>query len=86
MNPLERIKKDKCEFCEGTMEQRTIRARFHYKKNTIYVDHVPAWVCNHCGEQYFDPSVYKRMEEIAQNREKIEKKITFPLAEYEAVG
>lgn len=74
-----------CEFCEGRAEQRIIRARFHYKKQTIYIDKVPAWVCDRCGEQYFDAPVYKRLEVIAGNREHIVKTISFPLAEYDMV-
>ena len=57
---------DMCEFCEGIVEKRIIQARFHFKGQTIYVDRVPAWVCDKCGEQYFDAPVYKRLEEIAE--------------------
>ena len=72
-----------CEGCEGVVEPRHIRARFHYKGTTIYVDNVPAWVCTRCGEQYFDAPVYKQMERIAQQRERIQRIISFPLAEFE---
>ena len=72
-----------CEFCEGTVEYRRVRARFRFKGDTIYVDHVPAWVCVRCGEQYFDAPVYKRLEAIARDRNRIEKSICFPLADYE---
>lgn len=74
-----------CAFCEGKVEHRRIRARFHFKGQTIYVENVPAWVCVQCGEQYFDAPVYKRLEEIARHQERIEKKICFPLAEYDMV-
>jgi len=73
---------DQCEFCDGKVERRNIRARFHFKGHTIYVDRVPAWVCVKCGEQYFDAPVYKRLEEIARNRRRIKKTVCFPLAEY----
>ena len=73
---------DACEFCDGVVESRDIRARFHYHGQTIYVDHVPAWVCTRCGEQYFDAPVYKRLEAIAQHRAQIQETISFPLADY----
>jgi YgiT-type zinc finger domain-containing protein len=73
---------DTCEFCSGPVQQQTILARFHFRGRTLYIDHVPAWVCTHCGEQYFDAPVYKAMEQIAQNSARIEKTICFPLAEY----
>ncbi len=75
---------DACEFCNGNVRRRAIRARFQYRGRTIYVDHVPAWVCDHCGEQYFDAPVYKRSEEIARHRARIKKTIQFPLACYDA--
>ncbi len=78
--------KERCEFCQGKVEQRVIRARFHYKGQTIYVDGVPAWVCTKCGEQYFDAPVYKRLEEIARHSDAIKKTICFPLAEYDAAA
>ena len=74
---------DPCEFCQGTVQRRVIRARFPFRGETIYVDKVPAWVCDRCGEQYFDAPVYKRLEKIAKNRRRIKKIISFPLAEYD---
>ena len=74
---------DLCEFCEGKVEQRVIRARFHFKGQTIFVDRVPAWVCGKCGEQYFDAPVYKRLEEIARHRRQIKRTVRFPLATYD---
>lgn len=76
-------KDDLCEFCEGKVEHRLIRAKFHFKGRTVYVDNVPAWVCSRCGEQYFDAPVYKRLEEIARHHNRIEKTVCFPLAEYD---
>lgn len=74
---------DTCEICDGPLEERRILARFRYKGETIYIENVPAWVCKHCGEQYFDAPVYKRLEEIAQHRGQIARAITFPLAEFD---
>ena len=73
---------DVCEFCDGEVEQRVIRARFSYKGHTIYVDGVPAWVCTKCSEQYFDAPVYKQLENIARHQRRIKRTICFPLAEY----
>jgi YgiT-type zinc finger domain-containing protein len=75
-------KGDWCKSCEGKLEHRLVRARFHFKRQTIYVDNVPAWVCTRCHEQYFDAPVYKRLEEIARHRGRIKKTVRFPLAEY----
>ncbi len=74
--------KDVCEFCDGFMAQNTIRACFNYKGDTIYVDNVPAWVCNQCHEIYYDAPVYKQLEDIAKHKDQIIRKLSFPLAEF----
>jgi YgiT-type zinc finger domain-containing protein len=78
-------KAETCEFCEGSLEFRRIRAPFHFKGDTIYVEGVPAWVCTKCGEHYFDAPVYKRLEDIARHRHLIKELVCFPLAAYEEV-
>ena len=45
------------------MGQRCVLARFRFKGQTIRVENVPVWVCNRCGEQYFDAPVFKCLEE-----------------------
>ena len=76
------MQKEQCEYCEGDLEQRQVLARLRFKGETIYIENVPAWVCKHCSEQYFDAPVYKQMEKIAQQRERIQRAISFPLAEF----
>ncbi len=79
----EKLKQDPCEFCEGRVEHRLVRAQFHFQGQTIYVDNVPTWVCAKCHEQYFDAPVYKRLEEIARQKDSIKRTVSFPLAEYD---
>lgn len=74
---------DICEYCDGKLEERRVLARFRYRESTVYIENVPAWVCKHCGEQYFDAPVYKRLESIAQHQDQIRRVIQFPLAEYD---
>ncbi len=73
-----------CEFCEGPVEPRVILTSFHYMGKTIYVDGVPARVCQRCGERYFDGPVYERLESIAKRSGRIKEAIEFPLAHYTA--
>lgn len=67
------MKAEKCEYCEGVVEAAVVRVPFHYQKETIYVDHVPVWLCGRCGEIYYEAAVYKRLEKIAANRRAIKK-------------
>jgi YgiT-type zinc finger domain-containing protein len=72
-----------CEIYGSTLDEQLILARFRYKGDTIYVENTPAWVCKHCGEQYFDAPIYKRLEAIAEHRDQIQRIIAFPLAEFD---
>lgn len=77
------MENERCEFCDGELEQKRVLARFRFQGETIYIENEPAWVCQQCGEQYYDAAVYKQMEKIAQQRESIQRVISFPLAEFE---
>ncbi len=76
------MKLEKCEFCDGSVERSVRRIPFHYKRETIYVDHVPVRVCSNCGEVYFEAEVYKKLEQIAKSKHRIQAQVTFPLADY----
>lgn len=76
------MKKDPCEFCDGSVEDAVTRVPFHYQRNTIYVDNVPVRRCGKCGEIYIAAGVYKQLERIAEGRKRIRGKISFPLADY----
>jgi len=72
---------DPCEYCGGTVELRQLRVPYHFKGSTIYVDQVPVWVCPKCGEKYFDAPVFKNLENISSRRQRIQKTVSFPLAD-----
>jgi YgiT-type zinc finger domain-containing protein len=76
------VKREICEFCDGVIEDTIARVPFHYKRHIIYVDNVPVRLCRKCGEVYFVASVYKQLERIAEGRNRIRSKISFPLADY----
>ncbi len=51
-------------YCQGDMLHGN--APFHLDRNTIHVrlDSVPAWVCNQCGEAYFEETEIQAIQEI----------------------
>jgi len=76
------MKDEQCEYCEGALGMQHVLVPFRYNGETIYVENVPTWVCAKCGEKYFDAPVYKRLEQIARQRKRIRRAITFPLAKF----
>jgi YgiT-type zinc finger domain-containing protein len=44
----------KCVHCSGTMERSTAPLHIDRGRCHITLDRVPAWVCQQCGEAYFE--------------------------------
>jgi len=53
----------KCYHCQGTLESKT--APFQISRNGYHVtlDTVPAWVCIHCGDVFFDEDAVDGIQE-----------------------
>lgn len=56
----------KCLYCQGQMKRDT--APFHIDRQDYHLslDAVPAWVCQQCGEVYFDEPEVNSIQEIIQ--------------------
>jgi YgiT-type zinc finger domain-containing protein len=69
-------KEMKCMHCQGEMKRGT--APFHIDRQEYHLtlDAVPAWVCQQCGEVYFDEPEVDAIQEIIQAVEDRSKKLT----------
>jgi len=54
----------KCEVCgTGERRERLIRYSLALEDKFVVVEHVPAAVCDHCGETTLTPEVVERLQE-----------------------
>jgi YgiT-type zinc finger domain-containing protein len=53
--------------CPGNYEEKYITHTLQLKNETILIDHVPAEVCDLCGDILFTPETVRHLEEIAKN-------------------
>jgi len=53
----------KCMHCKGKMERKTSPFHADRKGYHLIFDTVPAWVCNQCGEVYFEEDEVNRIQE-----------------------
>ena len=55
-----------CVHCHGQMKQSS--APFHIDRNGYHLlfDTVPAWVCDQCGEAYFEEREVNAMQRVIQ--------------------
>ena len=66
----------KCIHCQAAMKQST--APLHIDKNGCHVtiDNVPAWVCQQCGEAYFEEKEVDAIQDLIRTVEQKADKIT----------
>lgn len=58
----------KCVFCGGSLRSGTVTFSYEEDEAYIFVEHVPANVCSHCGERMYAPEVTDALLEIAQRK------------------
>jgi YgiT-type zinc finger domain-containing protein len=70
------MNKMKCIHCQAIMKQAT--APLHIDRNGCHVtiDKVPAWVCQQCGEAYFEEREVDAIQDLIQTIDKKANKLT----------
>lgn len=75
----------KCEVC-GIGERREKRIRYHadIQGKLVLIEHVPATVCDHCGETSIAPSVASTVQRIVREGKSPARAIETPVYEFGA--
>ncbi len=66
--------------CSGNYEERQIVHTVRYHGEVIVIDHVPAEVCDICGDVLMTPQTVRHIENLLKKMEQPQK--TVPLYEY----
>jgi YgiT-type zinc finger domain-containing protein len=62
--------------CQGNMKKETAPFHIDRKGYHLTLEAVPAWVCQQCGEVYFDEAEVDSIQEIIQAVEDRTKKMS----------
>ncbi|MSQ28311.1 MAG: type II toxin-antitoxin system MqsA family antitoxin [Dehalococcoidia bacterium] len=57
----------RCYFCGGTLAYRIVTAENWWGSDLALVEGVPGWVCDICGEVYFDAETSLRLDELRRS-------------------
>lgn len=57
---------DRCFFCKGRVEQRSVQHVHQWGEKVFIFKNVPAEVCSQCGEIYFAPQELEKMDKVVQ--------------------
>ena len=72
----------RCEYCDGTVEERIVTEDFRYKGELVILHHVPVGVCNRCKTRYYNAKVLKQLEKIAEEKDRLQT-IPVPAGEFQ---
>jgi len=51
-------------YCKGSMEYKKAPFQVDRKSYHLMLDAVPAWVCNQCGEVYFEEAEVETIQDV----------------------
>ena len=75
---------DRCDFClEGRLSPRQVREYYRAGKSLVVMERVPAYVCEKCGERYYEAHVAKQMRQLAKKAPRVKSRISFPLIRFQ---
>ena len=64
------MKNNQCPVCKGDLNNGFTDITFRREKSIIVIEHVPARVCNNCGEAIIDSVISQKTFEIAEQEMK----------------
>ncbi len=53
-----------CNVCGGELKRTLTTYTQQYEGRIIVVENVPGWVCDECGETYYEPAVVEQVQQL----------------------
>ena len=72
----------KCAFCAGTLGDKMVTFAYAEEDKYFFVEHVPALVCNKCGERIYSPEVTDKLLKFAKDEFMPVKTIEVPVFDF----
>lgn len=73
----------KCEVCgTGEREDKLIRYSLSIRERFVVVEHVPAMVCNRCGETTLTPEIVERLQRTISTTRTPDRTIETPVYDF----
>ena len=54
----------KCFYCKGEMKRGNVPFQTHNEGYVLTLQEAPAWICEQCGEHFFDMDQAKAIQDI----------------------
>jgi YgiT-type zinc finger domain-containing protein len=72
----------RCVFCGGDLKESLVTFAYNEDDKYIFIEHVPAFVCEKCGEKAYSPEVTDELLKLAREECKPIKTIKVPVYDY----
>lgn len=69
----------KCFLCSGKTVKKLVTAENWWGDELTLIENVPAWVCDSCGEQYFEPEVCEELDRLRNTPPAAKRVIQIPV-------
>jgi YgiT-type zinc finger domain-containing protein len=68
-----------CLYCKGELVRKKVSYAATRKGYHLIIDDVPAWVCEQCGEEFFDDETVDTIQDMLREVERGIKRLSLPL-------
>lgn len=76
----------KCVFCGGQLKRASVTFTYEEHDRYMFVEHVPAEVCEQCGEKLYRPDVTDTLLALAKQKKVVPLKVvSVPVYDYAAM-
>lgn len=72
----------KCVFCGGKVVETKVTFTYEEEDKYLIVEHVPAEVCQKCGEKMYSPEVTDELLRFARHEFKPSRRIEVPVYDF----
>lgn len=80
-----RMYKYRCEYCEGTLQPRTVkREAFKHKNGLVILEDVTIGVCDRCGNRYYSADILHAVHAVATGARLPERTEQIPVTHLES--
>lgn len=70
---------EECGVCKGKLKKQLLTYSQYLDGQFIIVENVPAWVCEQCGERFYDPEIVEKLQNLVWSQVKPVRTISVPV-------
>lgn len=75
-----------CSVCHGKLKRTVTVYTQQYQGQFIIIENVPAWVCEPCGETYYEPQIVEAIQALIWSGAAPVRTVQTPIYDLKATG